>query len=67
MTPPSAQGAYSALSLRLRESGARVPDARYRDCGFVEPLRHLSLAVNGARRSLGPFARRVVRGKRRES
>ena len=65
---PVAEGAHSALTLRVREAGARVPDARHRDNGFVEPLRHLSLAVNGRRRPNVQRSRRIARRRgRRET
>lgn len=64
MTPPVALSAFSPLTLRVRESGARVPDARLRDHAYVEQLRHLSRTVNGWRRPRVQHARRIARGRR---
>ena len=58
---------HSALTIRVRESGARVPHARLRDGQFAEPLRHLSIDVNGGRMPKRQRSRRITRGGRRES
>ena len=58
---------YTALTMRLRECGARVPDAVHRGLVWVEPLRHLSLKVNGRRKWPHQHSRRIVtRGRHRE-
>ena len=66
MTLSIGGGDFPRTTIRVRESGARLPDAKLRDRAFFETLRHLSRTVNGWRRPRVQHARRMGRGGCRE-